>query len=260
MVFSQVGYRVAEDPENLTLSWLFFAVAGLALSIACINVANLLLSTAPARMRETAVRLAMGASRVRLLRQFVIESAVLSTGGTIAGLGIAAACASFIRSIEIASNLPLKVDARVDLRVVLFGFAIGLTSGVLAGLLPAIRGTRADLNAVLKSTELRFARSRGRMRQALVVAQVAVALVDAGSVRPVPQEHSSRSRFRSRVSRRERADDGIRSAHRALRSPADARVLSTVARARPRAARRPLRSPGSTASPRGLEQRDGNRD
>jgi putative ABC transport system permease protein len=177
MVFSQVGYRVAQDPEDLTLSWLFFAVAGLALSIACINVANLLLSTAPARMRETAVRLAMGASRVRLLRQFVIESAVLSTGGTIAGLGIAAVCASFIRSIEIASNLPLKLDARVDLRVVLFGFAIGLTSGVLAGLLPALRGTRADLHAVLKSTELRFARSRGRMRQALVVAQVAVALV-----------------------------------------------------------------------------------
>ena len=177
MVFSQVGYRVAEDPESLTLSWMFFAVAGLALSIACINVANLLLSTAPARTRETAVRLAMGASRVRLLRQFVIESAVLSTGGTVAGLGIAAACASFIRSIEIASSLPLKLDARVDLRVVLFGFAVGLTSGVLAGLLPAIRGTRADLHAVLKSTELRFARSRGRMRQALVVAQVAAALV-----------------------------------------------------------------------------------
>src|SRR4029453_2717127 len=143
MVFSQVGYRVAEDPESLTLSWLFFAVAGLALSIACINVANLLLSTAPARMRETAVRLAMGASRVRLLRQFVIESAVLSTGGTIAGLGIAAVCASFIRSIEIASNLPLKLDPRVDLRALLLGFAIGLTSGVLAALLPARRGTRA---------------------------------------------------------------------------------------------------------------------
>jgi predicted permease len=177
MVFSQVGYRIAEDPDNLPLSWLFFAVAGLALSIACINVANLLLSTAPARTRETAVRLAMGASRTRLLRQFAIESVVLSTAGTIAGLGIATACASFIRSIEIASNLPLKLDARVDLRVVLFGFAVGVTSGVLAGLLPAIRGTRADLHTVLKSTELRFARSRGRMRQALVVAQVAVALV-----------------------------------------------------------------------------------
>jgi hypothetical protein len=177
MVFSQVGYRIAEAPDNLTLSWLFFAVAALVLSIACINVANLLLSTAPARLRETAVRLAMGASRVRLLRQFLIESAVLSIGGTIAGLAIAAGCASFIRSIEIASDLPLKLDARLDLRVALFALAVGLTSGVMAGLLPAIRGTRADLNTVLKSTELRFAQSRGWMRRGLVVAQVAVALV-----------------------------------------------------------------------------------
>ena len=177
MVFSQLGYRIAEDPDNLSLSALFFAVAALVLSIACINVANLLLSTAPARVRETAVRLAMGASRLRLLRQLLIESAVLSIGGTIAGLAVAAGCASFIRSIEIASDLPLKLDARLDLHVVLFAFAVGLMSGVLAGILPAIRGTRADLNTVLKNTELRFARSRGRMRQALVIAQVAVAWV-----------------------------------------------------------------------------------
>ena len=177
MVFSQLGYRTAEAPDNFSLSWLFFAVASLVLSIACINVANLLLSTSPARMRETAVRLAMGASRARLLRQFLIESAVLSTGGAIAGLGIASACAWFIRSIEIATDLPVRLDTRVDGRVALFALAVGLTSGVVAGLVPAIRGTRADLNAVLKATELRFARSRGWLRQGLVVAQVAAALV-----------------------------------------------------------------------------------
>ena len=177
MVFSQVGYRIAEAPDNYTLSWLFFAVAALVLSIACINVANLLLSSAPARLRETAVRLAMGASRARLLRQFLIESAVLSTTGALFGLGIAAACASFIRSITIASELPLTLDARVDLRVALFALAVGLLSGVVAGVLPAIRRTRTDVNAVLKTTELRFAASRGWLRQGLVVAQVAVALV-----------------------------------------------------------------------------------
>jgi predicted permease len=177
MVYSQVGFRIAEEPDNLTLSWLFFAVAGLVLSIACINVANLLLSTAPARLRETAVRLAMGGGRTRLLRQFLIESVILSSVGTLAGLGIATACAAFIRSIEIASSLPLKLEAHVDLRVVLFSFAVGVASGVVAGLVPAMRGTRADLNTLLKSTELRFAATRGWARRALVVAQVAVALV-----------------------------------------------------------------------------------
>jgi predicted permease len=177
MVYSQVGFRIAEEPDDLALSSLFFAVAGLVLSIACINVANLLLATAPGRLRETAVRLAMGASRIRLLRQFLIESVILSSVGTVAGLGIAAACASFLRSIEIASSLPLKLEAHVDLRVVLFAFAVGVASGVVAGLVPAIRGTRAELNTVLKSTELRFAATRGWARHALVVAQVAVALV-----------------------------------------------------------------------------------
>jgi putative ABC transport system permease protein len=177
MVFSQVGYRVAEAPDNFTISWLFFAVAALVLSIGCINVANLLLSTAPSRLRETAVRLAMGASRARIVRQFLVESAVLSLGGALAGIGIAAMSASFIRSIEIASELPLKLDARVDLRVALFALAVGVVSGVASSLVPAMRGTRADLNAVLKSTELRFAAARGWMRQALVVSQVAVALV-----------------------------------------------------------------------------------
>ena len=177
MAFSQVGYRIAEAPDNLTASWLFFAVAALVLSIACINVATLLLSTAPARLRETAVRLAMGASRGRLLRQFLIESAVLSIGGAAAGLGIAAVCAFLIRSIDIASDIPLTLDARVDLRVGLFALAVALLAGLLAGLVPAIRTTRADLNTVLKSAELRSTRSRGWMRQALVVAQIAVSLV-----------------------------------------------------------------------------------
>ena len=177
MVYSQLGYRIADAPDNFMLSWLFFAVAALVLSIACINVTNLLLSTAPARLRETAVRLAMGAGRGRIVRQFLIESTVLSMGGALVGLAIASVCASLIRSIEVASELPVRLDTRVDPRVALVAVGVGLLSGLVASLLPAVRATRADLNAVLKATELRFARSRGWMRQALVVAQVAAALV-----------------------------------------------------------------------------------
>ncbi len=177
MVHTQVGYRMAGAPDLLAVSSLFSLIAAFVLAIACINVANLLLSTAPARMRETAVRLAMGASRARLLRQFLIESLVLSTAGAALGLGIAAVCAGLIGSIEIASDFPVRLETRVDVRVALFALGVGLASGLLAGLVPALRATRADLNTVLKATELRLARSRGWMRQALVVAQVAAALV-----------------------------------------------------------------------------------
>ena len=233
MVFSQVGYRIAEAPDNFTLSWLFFAVAALVLSIACINVANLLLSTAPARMRETAVRLAMGASRARLLRQFLIESAVLSIGGAVPGLGIASGVRPFIRSIEIASDLPLTLDARVDLRVALFALAVGAHLRHAGRPLPAIRATRADLNTVLKATELRFARSRGWTRQALVVAQVAVALVMMVLSGLFLESIRVARDSRSGLSCRPCADDGVRSENRALRSRRDPPFLSPAADARP---------------------------
>ena len=257
MVFSQVGYRIAEAPDNFTLSWLFFAVAALVLSIACINVANLLLSTAPSRERETAVRLAMGASRTRLLRQFLIESTLLSIGGALLGLGIATACARFIRSIEIASDLPLTLDARVDLRVVLFALAVGLSSGVLAGLLPAIRATRTELNAVLKATELRFARSRGWTRQALVVAQVAVALMMMVFSALFLESIRAARDTRSRVPRRSCADDGVRSENRALRSRRESPLLSAVADARSGAAGSSYGRPRATHSARRVEQHNG---
>src|SRR5205823_5844882 len=110
----------------------------------CINVANLLLSTAPARLRETAVRLAIGASRLQLLRQFLIESAVLSTAGAAAGLGIAAGCAAFIRSITIASDLPLQLDAPVDARIAQYDLdATRAFYRRLIGRVEALPGVRA---------------------------------------------------------------------------------------------------------------------
>src|SRR5215471_5512689 len=177
-VYSQIGFRIAEDPGNFTAAVLLLLIGVLVLAIACVNVANLLLSTAPARTRETAVRLAIGATRARLIRQFAVESFIVSTVATAAGLGVAAIVGRFIRSIEIGAGLlPVWLEMQVDIRVALFAFAIGIASGILAGLVPALRCSRGDLEQLMRSTNPRVARSRTTFRQILVGAQVALATV-----------------------------------------------------------------------------------
>jgi predicted permease len=177
-VYTQMGYQLAEDPEGFTAAILLLLVGVLVLGIACVNVVNLMLSTAPARIRETAVRLAMGAPRSRLVRQFVIESCLLSAAAAAAGLGVAGVVAQFLRTIEIGSGLlPVTLDMRVDARVSLFAFAVGMASGILSGLIPALRCSRGDLNVLMRSSEPRVSRSRTPFRQTLVGAQVALATV-----------------------------------------------------------------------------------
>ncbi len=174
-VFSQVGFRIAESPEDFAAASLFLLVAVLVLGAACVNVANLLLATAPARTRDIAVRTAMGASRLRLIGRLTLENTLISAAATAAGLGIAELAARFVRSIEIMSTLPISVNARVDGRVAFAAFAVGLGSGILSGLVPAYRCSRADLNTLLRSTETRIARSKSWGGHLLVVTQVAAA-------------------------------------------------------------------------------------
>jgi putative ABC transport system permease protein len=176
-VFSQVGFRSAESPEDLAAAWLFLLVAVLVLGAACVNVANLLLATAPARTRDIAVRTALGASQLRVIARLVVENTLISAAATAAGLGIAALAARFIRSVEIMSTLPISLNARVDGRVALVAFAVGLGSGILSGLVPAFRCSRADLNTLLRSTETRMARSKSWGRHLLVITQVAAATI-----------------------------------------------------------------------------------
>jgi predicted permease len=176
-VYTPRGFRMAEKPGIFMASMLFLLVGALVLGIACVNVANLMLSTVPARTRETAVRLAMGAAQARLMRQFIVESCVLSAAATAAGLGIAALVARWLRSIEIASGLPLSIDMRVDVLVVMFAFAVGVGSGILSGLIPAIRCSRGDLNQLMRSADLRVSASKTTFRQILVAGQVALATI-----------------------------------------------------------------------------------
>ena len=177
-VYTQLGLRQAMKPGMAALSVLFLLVGLLPLGIACVNVGGLMLSTVPARARESAVRLALGASQTRLVRQFLVESVLLAIAAAGVGIGIAALAAAWLRSIEIGSRLlPVNINVEVDLRVALFAFTVGGGSGILAGLAPAIRCARGNLDELMRSASPRVSRSRSRLRQFLVTAQVALATV-----------------------------------------------------------------------------------
>lgn len=177
-VFSQLGYRVAQNPDVVMTAGMFFLIAGLVLAIACINVALLLLSTSSARQHEIAVRIALGASRRRLVRQLLLESVMLSTAGTLGGLAIAVLGARFIASIEMAAGFPVSLDTRVDVRVILVACAVGLVSGLASGLVPAFRCSRGNVTGPLKSSDARIGGMRTPWaRQAVVAIQVAAALL-----------------------------------------------------------------------------------
>jgi predicted permease len=177
-VDTQFGAKLAVSPQAFIVAGVFFLVAALVLGIAGVNVANLLLSTAPSRTREMAIRIAMGAGRARLVRQMLLESVLVSVGGALVGLVLASICARFISSVEIFSNLPLRINVAVDLRVVLFALATAVAAGTCAALIPALRCSRGNLNALLKSEDLHIATpGKMRVRQGLVVVQVAVAVL-----------------------------------------------------------------------------------
>jgi predicted permease len=162
-----------------TSLWLLLAITGLVLLIACANLANLLLARAAARQREFAIRLAIGASRGRLIGQLLTESALLALGGAALAVGVStvlsralvAALSSEMRQI----TLPLTTDWRV------FGFAaaVGATTSLLFGTLPAFRATRAAPVDAMKSggRGSTDGRERHTLQRLLVVGQLAVSLV-----------------------------------------------------------------------------------
>jgi predicted permease len=149
------------------------SATGLVLLLACLNVANLSLARAFARRRDTAVRLAVGASRARIVRELLVQSALLAVGGSLVGLILAPAV-----SAGLISFLPEAVDLRpaVDARVFLFALAVALTTGLLFGLVPALQASRARPGFTLKEEATSVAGGMG-LRKALVVGQIALALV-----------------------------------------------------------------------------------
>jgi len=158
---------------------LILAVVGLVLLIACANVANMLLARASARQQEIAVRLAIGASRMRLFRQLLTESILLSGLGGVLGLVFAYWTADLLLAFRPPGDFPITLDLGIDSRVFLFTFGISLLAGLVFGLAPALQASRPDLMTVLRNEGTRGGGSRSRLqlRNVLVVGQVAVSLV-----------------------------------------------------------------------------------
>lgn len=158
---------------------ILMAMVGLVLLIACANVANLLMARAASRQREIAIRLAMGATRGRILRQLLVESGVLSLLGGVAGLVVASWTLELIMNILPETVGRESLNITLDARVLGFSLLISITTGILFGLAPAIQATRPDLAPTLKdqATSVAGGWRHLRSRKALVIAQVSLSLL-----------------------------------------------------------------------------------
>jgi putative ABC transport system permease protein len=162
---------------RLTL-YLMLAAVGVVLLIACANLANMLLAKAVGRAREIAIRAAVGAGRVRIVRQLITESVVLAL---VAGaLGVVLAFWGSRALVALApADVPRLAEAGIDGRVLLFALSVSLAASLLFGLAPALQVLRADLNTALKQSVQRTGGGSlaERMRQALVVAEIALSVI-----------------------------------------------------------------------------------
>jgi predicted permease len=173
-----IGYSSLRNDFSTALVVLMCMV-GLVLLIACANVANLLIARGFMRQREIAVRLSLGASRGRLVKQLLVESLLLSFLGGIAGLALAIVLTQALLALIPVEGQPLLITPRPDGRVL--GFTLGLTfvTGIVFGLLPALRASRPDPWTTLKDTVGSIAGTGGSLflRKGLVTAQVALSFL-----------------------------------------------------------------------------------
>lgn len=171
-------HPAADKPLAIAATGLMIAV-GLVLLVACANVAGMLLARASARQKEISVRLAIGATRGRLVRQLVTESVLLSLLGAAGGVLIAWWLTRAVTSMDLPIPIPLALSLQIDVRVLAFSVAASLAAGLLAGVVPAVRASSPDLVSAMKGTApaARVGRLRWSLRDTMVAAQIAVTAV-----------------------------------------------------------------------------------
>jgi putative ABC transport system permease protein len=173
-VFPVLDYYVGEVRTAL---FVLLGAASFVLLIACVNVANLLLARGSVRQKEISLRASLGAGRGRIVQQLLTESLLLSLAGGVLGVLVASAGISAVKKLSLAS-IPRLNEATVDYPVLLFTLALCSLTGLLFGLLPALRLSGGDLQASLKAEgRITGAEMRTRVRSALVVSEVALALM-----------------------------------------------------------------------------------
>jgi predicted permease len=153
---------------------ILLAAVGLVLLIACVNVANLLLARSTVRTREFTIRTALGAGRGRVIRQLLTESVLLSLGGGLLGLSVAALVTRLAVKVQ---NLPRAQEIRTDSHVLLFSLAVSLLVGILFGLAPALRLSRTSTHNQLKEGGRGTIAARHRTQSVFVAVEMALALV-----------------------------------------------------------------------------------
>jgi predicted permease len=165
--------------DSETPLWLLLGISGLVLLIACANLANLMLARAGAREQQITIRLALGATRARMIRELLSESILLAVGGSICGLFLAFAVSRMLVAFLSTADTQILLDLGTDWRVLGFATALAVLTTVLFGLAPAFRATRVEPAALLQSGSrgMTGGRERFSLRRILVVSQVALSVV-----------------------------------------------------------------------------------
>ncbi len=171
--------RPEPDPDHTlrTVSMLFLTLAALVLLLACVNVANILLVRATVREREMAVRAALGAGRARLVRQLLTESLLLALSGGVAGVLLGSWGSRMLGSIQLHTDLPVRLNFSLDWRVLFYALGAALVTGIVVGIIPALRASRSNVSEVLHEGGRTVSGGRHRLRSALVMAQVGGSLM-----------------------------------------------------------------------------------